>query len=111
MEDAKAINDRATGYFAASHEETTLEQLLDRVVQRAHEQKRFATRRDGILAGDDTTVEKTGKSTDDIAIVFDHCNDRYYLGFVIVSTAAPAAWSAASRSRVRAHSHAATRSS
>lgn len=80
------ITQRVLHYYAERHDESTLDQLLDRFTRRAQETARFESREDGILALDDSTFQKFGKSMEHIQVVYDHCDKRYYLGYVVVST-------------------------
>lgn len=86
MEGMGEIHERVLRYFAERHDESTLSQLLDRFVRRAQETRRFESREDGVLGLDDTTFQKFGKRMEHIQIVYDHCDKRYYLGYVVVST-------------------------
>lgn len=86
LEGIGEIHEHVLRYFSKRHEETTLEQLLDRFVRESQRTGRFESREDGILAIDDSTIEKFGKHMDHIAVVYDHCDKRFHLGYVVVST-------------------------
>ena len=86
MDGVGEITQRVLRYFEERHDENTLTGLLDRFICRAQKDQRFESREDGILALDDSTIEKFGKKMENIAVVYDHCEKRYYLGFVLVST-------------------------
>jgi len=86
MDGVGGIHQRVLRYYAERHDESTLDQLLDRFVRRAQETQRFESREDGILALDDSTFQKFGKTMEHIQVVYDHCDKRYYLGYVVVST-------------------------
>ena len=86
MDGIGQITQRVLRYFEERHDQNTLASLLDRFLCRAQKHKGFESREDGILALDDTTIQKFGKEMENIAVVYDHCEKRYYLGFVLVST-------------------------
>ena len=81
------INNKLILYFEKINTPETLEKFLDQAVLTMGKHKRFASKKDGIIAVDDSTFEKTGKKMEHISIVFDHVEKRYILGYVIVSTA------------------------
>jgi hypothetical protein len=80
------ITDRVLGYYNKLHDIGTLEQLVDRFVRGAQATDRFESSKDGVIALDDSTMRKFGKSMEHIAVVYDHCDNLYYLGYVMVST-------------------------
>jgi hypothetical protein len=80
------ITDRVLGYYNKLHEVGTLEQLCDQFVRGAQGTDRFQSKKDGIIALDDSTMRKFGESMEHIAVVYDHCDNLYYLGYVMVST-------------------------
>lgn len=47
---------------------------------------RTASRRDGVIIGDDTVLIKYGKKMPDITVVFSSSEDRYGLGYAVPST-------------------------
>jgi hypothetical protein len=49
-------------YFQKIIAPDTLEKFLDRAVRAMQKHKRFASKKDGIIAVDDSTFEKTGKN-------------------------------------------------
>ena len=81
------INNKLILYFQEINAPDTLEKFLDQAVKSMQKHKRFASKKEGIIAVDDSTFEKTGKKMEHISIVFDHVEKRYILGYVIVSTA------------------------
>ena len=83
----KLINNKLILYFQKINTPETLEKFLDKAILTMQNHKRFASKKDGIIAVDDSTFEKTGKKMEHISIVFDHVEKRYILGYVIVSTA------------------------
>lgn len=86
MDGVSEITQRVLRYYDGRHGQGTLDQVLDQFVRRAQETQRFESREDGILALDDSTIEKFGKSMEHIAVVYDHCDKRFHLGYVVVST-------------------------
>jgi len=80
------ITNRVLGYYSQLHEIGTLEQLVDRFVRGLQDKGRFESSKEGVLALDDSTMRKFGKHMENISIVFDHCDNLYYLGYVMVST-------------------------
>ena len=84
--DIEKITDRVIGYYNKLHEVGTMEELLDQFLGRAQKAGRFASRKDGVIATDDCTMRKFGKTMEHIAVVYDHCDKLYYLGYVMVST-------------------------
>ena len=81
------INNKLILYFQKINAPDCLEKFLDQAIKTMQKHKRFASKKDGIIAVDDSTYEKTGKKMEHIGIVFDHVDKRYILGYVIVSTA------------------------
>jgi hypothetical protein len=80
------IEDHVLRYFRKRHNRETHEDLLEQFVRNAQGIPRFESRSDGIIALDDSTIEKFGKHMEHIAVVFEHCEKRFCLGYVIVST-------------------------
>jgi len=80
------IEEHVLRYFRGRHDVPTLESLLGQFVREAQGTSRFESRKDGILALDDSTIEKFGKTMENIAVVFEHCEKRFCLGYVVVST-------------------------
>jgi hypothetical protein len=80
------ITDRVLGYYNKQHEIDTLEQLADQFVRVVQGSNRFESTKDGVVALDDSTMRKFGKTMEHIAVVYDHCDNVYYLGYVMVST-------------------------
>jgi hypothetical protein len=87
IESINLINNKLILYFQEINAPETLEKFLDQAVKSMQKHKRFASKKEGIIAVDDSTFEKTGKKMEHISIVFDHVEKRYILGYVIVSTA------------------------
>jgi hypothetical protein len=87
LDGVEEITDRVLRYYRTRHEEVTLESLMDRFVEGTQRVPRFQSKVDGVLALDDSTIEKFGKKKmDHIAVVYDHCEKRFHYGFVVVST-------------------------
>jgi hypothetical protein len=80
------ITNRVLGYYSQLHGSETLERLVDQFVGSLQKHGRFESSRDGVLALDDSTMRKFGKHMENIAVVYDHCDNLYYLGYVMVST-------------------------
>jgi len=80
------INEKAIYYFQRKYSEATLQEFIEKAVEKAQQEKKFRSKRDGIIALDDSTLTKTGKKMEEIAIVYDHCSGQYVLGYVLVST-------------------------
>jgi hypothetical protein len=82
----ETIEDHVLRHFRKRHDVETHEELLERFVRHIQGTPRFESRREGIIALDDSTVEKTGKHMEHIAVVFEHCQKRFCLGYVVVTT-------------------------
>lgn len=82
----EVIEDHVLRYFRKRHDVETHEALLERFVQHVQSTPRFESRSDGVIALDDSTMEKSGKHMEHIAVVFEHCEKRFCLGYVVVST-------------------------
>lgn len=80
------IEEHVLRYYRGRHDVTTLESLLGQFVGSVQHTSRFESRKDGVLALDDSTIEKFGKNMEHIAVVYEHCEKRYCLGYVVVST-------------------------
>jgi hypothetical protein len=79
------IADHVLRYFRKRHSVEACEELLRRFVGN-QSQGRFKSRPEGVLALDDCTIEKFGKHMENIAVVYDHVEKRFCLGYVVVST-------------------------
>ena len=79
------ITDRVLGYYNKLHDVGKMEQLVDQFVRGTQGTDRFRSTKDGVIALDDSTMRKFGKTMEHIAVVFDHCDNLYYLGYVMVS--------------------------
>jgi hypothetical protein len=82
----ETIEDHVLRYFRKRHDVQTQEALLERFVLGIQDAPRFSSRGDGVIALDDSTEEKFGKHMEHIAVVFEHCEKRFCLGYVVVST-------------------------
>lgn len=80
------ITERVLQYYDKMHEVGTLERLVDEFVRGIQKTDRFESTKDGVIALDDSTMRKFGESMEHIAVVYDHCDNVYYLGYVLVST-------------------------
>lgn len=85
LRDVKAITEKVILYFE-KHAPQQWEQLLDASTQRMQQEPRFVSQATGILALDDSPLPKTGKKMENISVIYDHTQDRYVLGYVLVST-------------------------
>ena len=88
LEDAQiqSIEDHVLRYFRKRHDLEEHEDLLERFVTHVQDIPRFESRPDGVIALDDSTLVKTGKHMEHIAVVFEHCEKRFCMGYVVVST-------------------------
>ena len=80
------IEEHVLRYYRGRHDVMTLESLLGQFIGSVQHTSRFESRKDGVLALDDSTIEKFGKNMEHIAVVYEHCEKRYCLGYVVVST-------------------------
>ena len=80
------IEDHVLRYFRKRHDIETHEALQELFVRKLQGQSRFKSRPDGVLALDDCTLEKFGKNMEHIAVIYDHVEKRFCLGYVVVST-------------------------
>jgi len=85
IEDVKKINNKVLHYFQNKNKPATFEKLLDKVMKATQKDSRFRSKKEGIVAVDDTGLAKEGKKMEHIEIVFDHATRRYTLGYVIVA--------------------------
>lgn len=84
IEDIRKINNKMLLYFQGRNETSKFEELLDRVIKSTQKGGRFRSKKEGILAVDDSTLAKTGKKMENIEVVFEHGTKQYMLGYVIV---------------------------
>jgi hypothetical protein len=84
IENIKKINNKMLLYFQGRNEISKFEELLDKVIELMQERGRFRSKKEGILAVDDSTLVKTGKNMEHIEVVFEHGTKQYVLGYVIV---------------------------
>lgn len=82
----ETIEDHVLRYFRKRHDVQTQEALLERFVLQVQDTPRFESRGDGVIALDDSTIGKSGKHMENIAVVFDHCKKQFCFGYVVVST-------------------------
>lgn len=87
IDDLGQINNKVLLYFQGRNEPQKFQELLEGFVARTPRDKRFGSRREGVLAVDDTGLVKTGKKMEKIEVIFDHAERRYVLGYVIVVVA------------------------
>jgi len=72
IEDIRKINNKMLLYFQGRNEIPKFEELLDKVIKSMQEGGRFKSKKEGILAVDDSTLAKTGKKMENIEVVFEH---------------------------------------
>jgi hypothetical protein len=65
IEDIRKINNKMLLYFQGRNEISKFEELLDKVIESMQERGRFKSKKEGILAVDDSTLVKTGKKMAD----------------------------------------------
>lgn len=85
LRDVQAITEKVILYFE-NHAPRQWKQLLDACLQRMQQEPRFVSQATGILALDDSPLPKTGKKMENISVIYDHTQDRYVWGYVLVST-------------------------
>jgi len=61
IEDIRKINNKMLLYFQGRNEISKFEELLDKMIESMQEGGRFKSKKEGILAVDDSTLVKTGK--------------------------------------------------
>jgi len=86
IDDVEKINNKVIHYFQNNTDIATYEKLLDKVLSSCLNRGRFKSTKKGILIVDDSPLVKTGKSMENIEIIFDHVDKRYVLGYVLVAT-------------------------
>jgi len=84
IKDIEKINKKMLLYFQGRNEISKFEELLDKLIKSTQKGCRFRSKKEGILAVDDSTLVKTGKKMEKIEVVFEHGTKQYVLGYVIV---------------------------
>lgn len=85
LEDIDGINNKVLYYFEKNNDVQTYQTLLDEAIRSTQNIKKFRSKKEGIIAIDDSPLIKTGKDMESIETIYDHVDKRYVMGYVLMA--------------------------
>lgn len=86
LEDINRINNKVLYYFEQNNDVQTYQTLLDEAIRSAQNLNKFRSKKEGIIAIDDSPLIKTGKKMEGIEVIYDHVDKRYVMGYVLMAS-------------------------